>query len=86
MKQQKLNLEIDFSQTLIHWSEYYDSNAAIRSIWTRGSFLQLIKVNREFFDDSVVNLRNGTYLRESFSERLNLWLSEKRPNNLRKAA
>jgi hypothetical protein len=86
MKQQTLNIEIDFSQPLIHWGDYYDSNAAVRSIWTRGSFLQLIKTNREYFGDSVVGLRSGTFLRESFSERLNLWLSEKRPNNLRKAA
>lgn len=86
MKQQKLNIEIDLSQPLIHWGEYYDSNPGVRSIWTRGSFLQLIKTNREFFGESVVNLRNGTFLRETFSERLNLWLSEKRPNNLRKAA
>lgn len=86
MKQQNLNIEIDFSQPLIHWVEYYDSNTAVRSIWTRGSFLQLIKTNREFFGDTVVNLRSGTFLRESFSDRLTLWLSEKRPNNLRKAA
>ena len=86
MKQQNLNIEFDLSQPLIHWAEYYDSNAAVRSIWTRGSFLQLIKTNREYFGDAVVNLRSGTFLRESFSERLTLWLSEKRPNNLRKAA
>lgn len=86
MKQKILNFEFDFSQPLIHWGEYYDSNAAVRSIWTRGSFLQLIKTNREFFGDAIVNLRSGTFLRESFSERLTLWLSEKRPNNLRKAA
>lgn len=86
MKQQNLNIEFDFSQPLIHWAEYYDSNAAVCSIWTRGSFLQLIKTNRGFFDDTVVNLRSGTFLRESFSERLSLWLSEKRPNNLRKTA
>lgn len=86
MKQKILNLEIDFSQPLIHWGEYYDLNAAVRSIWTRGSFLQLIKTNREFFGGSVVNLRSGTFLRESFSERLSEWLSVKKPNNLRKAA
>lgn len=85
MKQQQLNIEIDFSQPLKHWAEYYDSNAAVRSIWTRGSFLQLIKTNREYFGGAVVNLRSGTFLRESFSDRLNEWLSIKKPNNLRKA-
>ncbi len=86
MNQEIFNFEIDLTQPLEHWAEYYESNPGVRSIWTRGSFLQLIKMNREFFGDSVVNLRNGTYLRESFPERLNAWLSEKRPNNLRKAA
>ena len=86
MKQQNLNIEIDFSQPLAHWREYYDSSPAVRSIWTRGSFLQLIKTNRQFFGDTVISLRSGTFLRESFAERLNSWLSEKRPNNLRKAA
>lgn len=85
MKQQKLNIEIDFSQPLIHWAEYYDSNVAVRSIWTRGSFLQLIKTNREFFGDAVANLRSGTFLRETFSDRLSAWLSGKKPNNLLKA-
>lgn len=85
MKQKKLNLEIDFSQPLNHWAEFYDTNAAVHSIWTRGSFLQVIKTNREFFGDSVISLRSGTFLRDSFSERLNLWLSGKRPNNLRNA-
>lgn len=86
MKQQVLNLEIDLTQPLKHWAEYYDSNAAVRAIWTRGSFLQLIKTKRDFFGDAVINLRSGTFLRESFSERLSLWLSERKPNNLRKAA
>lgn len=86
MKQQTLNIEIDFSQPLKHWAEYYDTNAAVRSIWTRGSFLQLIKTKREFFGDAVINLRSGTFLRESFSDRLSLWLSERKPNNLRKTA
>jgi hypothetical protein len=85
MKQQKLNIEIDFSQPLVHWAEYYDSNIAVRSIWTRGSFLQLIKTNRDFFGDAVANLRSGTFLTMSFPGRLNEWLSIKKPNNLHKS-
>lgn len=86
MQQQNLDLSIDLTQPLKHWAEFYDSNPAIQSIWTRGSFIQLLKTKRSFFGDSVVSLRSGTFLRESFSGRLSLWLSEKRPNNLRKIA
>jgi hypothetical protein len=70
---------------LLHWAEFYDSNPAIQSIWTRGSFIQLLKTKRQFFGDDVVSLRNGTFLRESFSTRLNEWLALKKPNNLHKA-
>lgn len=86
MKQQLLNLEFDLTQPLEHWAEYYETNAGVRTIWTRGSFLQLIKTNREFFGETVVNLRSGTFLTMSFPGRLNEWLSIKKPNNLNKSA
>lgn len=86
MQQQKLDLLTDLNQPLTNPGEFYGSTSLIQETYTLNSFLALIKSNREFFGDSVVDLRNGTYLRESFSDRLNAWLSEKRPNNLRKAA
>lgn len=82
MKQQTLNLSIDLKQPLKHWAEFYDSNPAIQSIWTRGSFIQLLKTKRQFFGDSVVSLRSGTFLTMAFPGRLNEWLSIKKPNNL----
>lgn len=86
MKQENLDLLLDLSQPLIHWAEFYDSNTAIQSIWTRGSFIQLLKTKRQFFGDSVVSLRSGTFLTMAFPGRLNHWLSLKKPNNLHKLA
>lgn len=83
--QQNLDLSLDLTQPLLHWAEFYDSNPAIQSIWTRGSFIQLLKTKRQFFGDAVVSLRNGTFLRESFAARLNEWLALKKPNNLYKS-
>lgn len=84
MQQQNLDLSIDLTQPLKHWAEFYDSNPAIQSIWTRGSFLQLLKTKRPFFGNSVVSLRSGTFLTMSFPSRLNEWLSIKKPNNFNK--
>lgn len=86
MEQQNLDLPIDLTQPLKHWAEFYDANPAIQSIWTRGSFIQLLKTKRPFFGDSVVSLRSGTFLTKSFPGRLNQWLSIKKPNNLNKSA
>ena len=86
MQQQNLDLSIDLTQPLKHWAEFYDSNPAIQSIWTRGSFIQLLKTKRPFFGDTVVSLRSGTFLTISFPGRLHEWLSQKKPNNLHKSA
>jgi len=74
--------KLDLNKALTHWSDFYDSNPAVKSIWTKGSFCQLLKAKRDYFGDSVASLRSGIYLTESFSEKLSNWLSEKKPNNL----
>lgn len=75
--------KLDLNKSLTHWSDFYDSSPAIQSIWTKGSFCQLLKSKRDYFGDSIASLRSGTYLTEAFSGQLDKWLSEKRPNNLR---
>jgi hypothetical protein len=74
---------IDFTKPLVHWSEFYESNLGIQAIWTKGSFAQLLKTNRNFFGQSIANVRSGTFLTEEFPVLLNVWLLEKRPNNLK---
>ena len=84
-KQQRLDLSINLPQPLRHWTEYFEAHTAINSTLTSSGFLQLIKKNSEFFVDSVVNLRSGTFLTMSFPGRLNEWLHTKNPNNLIKS-
>ena len=85
VKQQCLDLSINLPQPLRHWTEYFEAQAAINSTLTSSGFLQIIKKNSEFFGDTVVNLRSGTFLRESFPERLNHWLRLKKSNNMYKS-
>jgi len=82
LEHKELLRKLDLNKSLTHWSDFYNSNPGIQSIWTKGSFCQLLKTKRSFFGDSIANLRSGTYLTERFSERLTEWLTKKRPNNL----
>ncbi len=86
MKQQKLDLLMDLDQPLIDATSFHQSNPTVQGALTYRDFLELIKENRVFFGDSVVIIRNETFLRKSFRERLDEWLSTKTPNNLPKAA
>jgi len=86
MQQQTLDLLTDLNQPLKSPGEFYGSTSLIQEAYTLNSFLVLIKSNREFFGDSVVNLPGGTFLRKSFQERFNDLLDLKNPSNLPKAA
>ncbi len=82
MEHHEVLKKLDLKKSLTHWSDFYDSNLGIQSIWTKGSFCQLLKTKRHYFGDTIAQLRSGTYLTEMFSDQLDKWLSEKRPNNL----
>lgn len=86
MKQLTLNLQMNLDQPLIGLVEFYESSPAVQSALTYRDLLNLIKANREFFGDSVVTIGGETFLRKSFREHLDAWLSMKSPNNLPKAA
>lgn len=86
MQQQTLDLLIDRNQPLMGIVEFYESNHVVQEALTCRDFLKLIETNREFFGGSVVIIRNGIFLRESFRERLDAWLATKNSNNQPKAA
>jgi hypothetical protein len=74
---------IDLDQPLERWSDLYDNHPALKGIWTKASFAQHLKIQRDFYGDAIQSYRSGLFInKEKFAAKFSEWQSAPRPNNL----